>query len=185
MRIISGKYKSRRLFSALPSKHKDDENQLRPTTDRARETLFNMLNNIIDFEDLKCLDLFAGTGAVGFELLSRGASRVDFVENSFKQVSLIEKNSKELGCESKVNIFKEDVHDFLLKKKDEYYDLIFADPPYYNSDTRWLKHIGGLNFSVFVIESGGNFDVDIAGCDIKERKAGITNFKIVVSQNKD
>lgn len=116
MRIISGKYKSRKVYS-LPY----DENCVRsgysgfrPTTDRARETLFNILNNIIDFEDTICADLFAGTGSLGFEAISRGGAKCDFVETSGKQAAMIARTAEELGCADKIKIHTDDALKFLL-----------------------------------------------------------------------
>lgn len=90
MRIIRGKY-GRRRFN-VPTNI-----TARPTTDFARENIFNVIENMVDIEGLRCLDLFAGTGAVSFELLSRGAASVTSVEKSATQARFIEKVKQELG----------------------------------------------------------------------------------------
>ncbi len=123
VRIITGKYKGRslKLFKGT-----DD---IRPTSDRVKEALFNILSSRINFENLLVLDLFAGTGALGFEALSRGAQRVIFVDNYRKALKLINENAQILGCKDKIVTVYDDVLNF-LKYADEKFDLIFADPPY-------------------------------------------------------
>ncbi|MNX26947.1 Ribosomal RNA small subunit methyltransferase D [compost metagenome] len=120
MRIISGKYKGRRIFppKGLP---------VRPTTDMSKEALFNVLNNHFNFEGLKVLDLFAGTGNISFEFASRGSSPITSVDADFGCVKFI----KQVASEYDFNIAatKSDVFSFLEKNKTTY-DIIFADPPY-------------------------------------------------------
>lgn len=94
----------------------------------AKEGLFNILNNMIDFEDLTVLDIFAGTGNITFEFASRGASLVTAVDLNFKCVDFINKTAKEIGFET-VKPVRFDVFRF-LKSSPKSYDLIFADPPY-------------------------------------------------------
>jgi 16S rRNA (guanine966-N2)-methyltransferase len=197
LRIIAGKYKSRKIHSVLAAKDKispgkfskpgsSSNLKLRPTTDRARESLFNILNNIVDFEGLKCLDLFAGTGAVGFELLSRGAANISFIESSSEQAKLIRKTAMELGCDSQIEIFNEDAEDFLLRHKGEFYDFVFSDPPYgYGDNQRWLNLLSAFKFNIFVFEHGSaeKPDFTFEGFSLIERKTGITNFKIFISEN--
>ena len=116
MRIISGKYRRRRFD--VPKNIK-----ARPTTDVAKEGLFNVLNNMIDFEEIKCLDLFSGTGAISFELLSRGASSVISVEKHSVQHDFIKKVAKELKEENIVTL-KGDVFKFINSSKEKF-DFIF------------------------------------------------------------
>lgn len=188
MRIIAGKYRSRKINSALADKEncvRGNHRSLRPTTDRARESLFNILNNIIDFDGLNSLDLFAGTGAVGFELISRGAAFVSFVDISAKQLKLIESTAEELGCKENISITKQEVKNFLIKNKGSFYDLIFADPPYNSdeADKEWLNYIKDIGFTVLIIEEGpaDNYELQIEGYEMLRRKTGITKFKIFVS----
>ena len=184
MRIISGKYKSRRIHSAFEPNNciKGNISGYRPTTDRARETLFNVLNNIIDFDGARCLDLFAGSGAIGFELLSRGAKSCDFVENAHKQITNIRKTAEELGCTEQVNIISENVISFLKRSVTGFYDIVFADPPYgYELYSELMKSMLNVNFSIFVLEHSGEgagmFNVN--EFDIIEKKIGMTNFTIL------
>jgi 16S rRNA (guanine(966)-N(2))-methyltransferase RsmD len=189
LRIISGKYRSRKINSPADSKDcsYSKKSSLRPTSDRARESLFNILFNIIDFDRTQCLDLFAGTGAFGFESISRGAEKCDFVDVSRKSSELIERTSKELVCEDKVKFYREDALSF-MKRIGKYYDIVFADPPYlYDEYEELVSSVLAKEFSIFVIESGRNyaFKYDIKKYDIIERKIGITNFKIFITKEND
>lgn len=121
MRIIRGKY-GRRRFD-VPTNI-----TARPTTDFARENIFNVLENIVDFEGLRALDLFAGTGAVGFEFLSRECAHVTAVEKASTQQRFIEKVAKELGADN-FSLIRGDVFRF-IESATTPYDIIFADPPY-------------------------------------------------------
>src|SRR4051812_33686826 len=103
MRIISGKYKSRKLLAP-----KGD--MTRPTSDRARESLFNVLNNLIEFEDSVVLDLFAGSGAFAFEALSRGAKEVLLVEKDRRASEAINANAQALGITSNLKVISKDVY---------------------------------------------------------------------------
>ena len=121
MRIISGIYKGRVLKS--PSGNK----AIRPTTDRARETLFNILANRMNFENKICLDLFCGTGSFGFEFLSRGGSKCTFVD---RDIRVIKKNAEMLKPTGDIKIIRDDAIHFLISQKDNESDIAFADPPY-------------------------------------------------------
>lgn len=120
MRIVSGKYKGRHIpvRKNFPS---------RPTTDFAKENLFNVLNNIFDFEELKVLDLFSGTGSISYEFASRGAI-VTLIENDYRSYEFIRKTILNLEMKN-VKPFKADVFR-ALRKIPQKFDLIFADPPY-------------------------------------------------------
>ena len=122
MRIISGKY-GRRRFD-VPSSF-----SARPTTDFAKENIFNVLSNLIDFEGLDALDLFAGTGSISFELLSRGCRQVTSVEKNNAHASFIAKVAKELKT-SDLNLIRGDVFRYIQSVPSESFDFIFADPPY-------------------------------------------------------
>ena len=121
MRIISGTYGGRRLS---PPKNIT----ARPTTDFAKESLFNLLNNRLDFEGIDMLDLFAGTGGIGLECVSRGARSVTAVELAHVQQNWIIACCKQLGIRN-LSLIRGDVFKFLSACHARY-DLIFADPPY-------------------------------------------------------
>lgn len=182
MRIITGKYKSRKIFSsAIYNK------SLRPTTDRARETLFNVLENYIDFEGKIVIDLFAGTGALGFEALSRDASLCDFVDVSNKSLELIRKTSQELNCEDRIRLYKKDSIVFLNNLNEFKYDIVFADPPYnFNKYERLIREVAKNEPKVFVLEASSKSDIGYANCPFGkkpglrtiQRNVGNSSFKI-------
>ena len=133
MRIIGGELKGR-LFK--PGKNF----KARPTTDFAKENLFNILNNRIDFEDTKVLDLFAGTGSISFEFVSRGCQSVTTVEMDHVHYAFISSVIKQLKMEEVIRLLRYDVLKF-IPSCTETYDLIFADPPY---EMKSLKEIPDL-----------------------------------------
>ncbi|WP_297707009.1 16S rRNA (guanine(966)-N(2))-methyltransferase RsmD [uncultured Eudoraea sp.] len=120
MRIISGKHKGRRINAprGLP---------VRPTTDMAKEALFNILNNNYYFEDLVVLDLFSGTGNISFEFASRGSSEIVAVDKDYRCIKFISKMAEELGFS--ISAIKSDVFKF-IEKINLNFDIIFVDPPY-------------------------------------------------------
>lgn len=123
MRIIGGKFKGRRFTS--PAKGWPT----RPTTDYAKEGLFNVLTNRIDFEQTKVLDLFGGSGNISYELISRGCKDVTYVDKFPACVQFVKATAAKLQVENQIRIFRRDVFRF-ISKIDEQFDLIFADAPY-------------------------------------------------------
>jgi len=121
MRIIGGRLKGKTILP--PQGYK-----ARPTTDFAREGLFNVLDNEYEFEDLKVLDLFGGTGAIAFEFASRGAARVYSIEMARENASFIKTEARRLGLDN-VTMVRDNVFDFLPLCREKF-DIIFADPPY-------------------------------------------------------
>ena len=145
MRIIGGRLKGRRINP--PSDFK-----ARPTTDFAREGLFNILNNRVDFEGLDVLDLFSGTGSISYEFASRGVAAVHLVEKDMRHVNGIKKMLRELELEN-TKVIHIDVRTF-LKACSVKYDLVFADPPY---ELPWLKELPDLVTQAGVIKDDGFF----------------------------
>ncbi|MCU0343649.1 MAG: 16S rRNA (guanine(966)-N(2))-methyltransferase RsmD [Ignavibacterium sp.] len=140
MRIISGIFKGR-LINVPQSK------DIRPTTDRVRETLFNLLNNRIDFEDMDVLDLYSGSGSLGLECISRGAKHVTFVERNFQIYKNLLENIKSLGVENQCRVVKSEAIDFSKRTPEKQYDLILADPPFFKDDIYdVVKNIKTNNF---------------------------------------
>jgi 16S rRNA (guanine966-N2)-methyltransferase len=156
VRVIAGKYRSRPLRS-LPGL------DLRPTADRLRETLFNVLTagNPSALEGSVWLDLYAGTGAVGIEAMSRGAGNVSFVESSSSAADLIRKNLQSLGIEGGFNVIKQDVSR-ALRSLQTPADFISLDPPYHLSD-EYTKTLHFLADSSLLKESS----IVIAECQKK------------------
>ena len=144
MRIVGGEMKGR-LFK--PGKNF----KARPTTDFAKENLFNILSNRIDFEETKVLDLFAGTGSISFEFASRGCSSVTCVEIDHVHYAFISSVIQQLHIENVVHLLRYDVLKF-IPRCTEKYDLIFADPPY---QLKALKDIPNLILKHELLHSGG------------------------------
>ena len=122
MRIVGGEFGGRRLNppARIPA---------RPTTEVAKEGLFNMLNNSMDIEGIKTLDIFGGTGSISYELASRGAADLTLVERDPITIDFIKKTAQELKITDRLQIIKGDVFKF-MKQCTEQYNLIFAGPPY-------------------------------------------------------
>jgi 16S rRNA (guanine(966)-N(2))-methyltransferase RsmD len=145
LRIIGGKYKSRRIVPYPGFK-------ARPTTDFAREGLFNILNNRVDFEEIVVLDLFSGTGSISYEFASRGAREVHLVEKDHKHIAGIRHIIKDMGFEN-IKTIHIDMRAF-LKTCSVQYDIVFADPPY---TLPWLKDIPDLVTGSGVVKKDGFF----------------------------
>jgi 16S rRNA (guanine(966)-N(2))-methyltransferase RsmD len=140
MRIIAGEYKGRNLKSP-PSMN------VRPTSDRLRETLFNVIAPRI--EDVRFLDLCAGSGAVGIEALSRGASRVTFVDRSRRMCKLIEANVELCRIpEEQWEIYNSEANEFLRSAPQETWDIVFFDPPYKDDYVKTLQLLGNNNLVI-------------------------------------
>jgi len=131
MRIISGKYKGRRI---MPPRNLP----VRPTTDMSKEALFNVLNNHFNFSELKVLELFAGTGSISYEFASRGCTPIIAVDADLGCVNFIKKTAQEFDFE--ITAIKSNVFTF-LEKHTSNYDIIFADPPYNMSQEEFEKII--------------------------------------------
>ncbi|MBK0378937.1 16S rRNA (guanine(966)-N(2))-methyltransferase RsmD [Mucilaginibacter segetis] len=143
MRIIGGKLKGLRLN---PPKNLP----VRPTTDLAKEALFNILQNIIEFEEITVLDLFSGTGNIAMEFASRGAGKVIGVDRSIHCVHYLKDASRQHGL-TQIHTFKADVFKYLAMETEQY-DLIFADPPY---DLNKIPEIPKIIFDKNLLKPGG------------------------------
>lgn len=145
MRIISGKFRGKRIVAPnnLPA---------RPTTDFAKEGLFNILRSRIDFYDLKVLDLFAGTGNLTYEFASRGVPFILAIDQNFGCTRFISKTAKQLNCDE-IHVYKADVFKYLEKTREQF-DLVFADPPYALDNKRQLID---LVFEKDILMDGGIF----------------------------
>ncbi|PCH93235.1 MAG: 16S rRNA (guanine(966)-N(2))-methyltransferase RsmD [Bacteroidetes bacterium] len=174
MRVISGEFKGR-VFNP-PSNLR-----LRPTTDRAKESLFNILNNYVDFRELKVLDLFAGTGNISYEYISRGVVDITMVERDPKCVAFIQDTLKKLEV-TNVDIVRTDVFRFIDDCPDKF-DLIFADPPYSLSRIQEIPTMifqNGLlkKDGLIIIEHGSRITFDEEENFYRKRNIGEVNFSI-------
>ena len=175
MRIISGIYGGRRLS---PPKNIT----ARPTTDFAKESLFNLLNNRMDLEGIDMLDLFAGTGGIGIECVSRGAREVTAVEIAHVQQNWIISCCKQLGIKN-LSVIRGDVFKFLSACRTRY-DLIFADPPYALDRIEELPDLTlGLlkKDGWLVIEHGKDTDFTSHPNHIETRNYGSVHFSFFQS----
>lgn len=145
MRIISGKFKGRLI--KVP-----DSKLIRPTTDRVRETLFNLLNNKIDFKGIKVLDIYAGSGSLGLECMSRGATEIHFVEKNFIIYKNLLGNINSLDAGTSCRIFKIEALRFTKISDHDKYDLILADPPFFKNDI--YKVVYNLINNNYLIDTG-------------------------------
>jgi RNA methyltransferase, RsmD family len=179
MRIVSGKYGRRRF--EVPRSFK-----ARPTTDFAKENLFNVITNLTDPEGAVALDLFSGTGSIAVELLSRGCSEVTAVEKDFSHYSFIKKVKAELKDDN-LKTVKADVFKY-LQNCDKTFDIIFADPPYA------LPNLAGIpeliikknllnDGGVLVMEHPKTYDFSTLPYFNQQRKYGSVNFSIFVKND--
>ncbi len=172
MRIISGSYKGRRLYPPTDIK-------ARPTTDFAKESLFNVLLNYIDFEDIEVLDLFSGTGSIALEFVSRECKSAVCIELETKQCNFIHKCCDLLKIKN-LTIIKTDVFRFIPQCRTKF-DFIFADPPYNLNE---LAQIPDLIFKyqllkpegLFVLEHSANNNFSQHDHFVEHRKYGNVNF---------
>jgi len=120
MKIISGTHKGRKIITPKNV-------NIRPTTSKSKEALFNILNNFFNFEEISVLDLFSGTGNVSFEFASRGVKKITAVENNYRAVNFIKRKSEELNFS--INIINKNVLKYINNDFDKF-NLVFLDPPY-------------------------------------------------------
>ena len=172
MRIVSGTHKGRLI-------HPPRNLRARPTTDFAKENLFNVLANRLDFEGLEVLDLFAGTGSIGYEFVSRGAATVTAVEVNAVHVDFIKATARTLGME---NLIVVRANAFLyVKSVRKQFDVIFADPPY---DVAGSERLPDLVFErdilradgLLVLEHSGNQQFESSHYFLESRNYGSVHF---------
>jgi 16S rRNA (guanine(966)-N(2))-methyltransferase RsmD len=173
MRIIGGTHKRRQL-------HPPKNLPVRPTTDMAKEALFNILNQWIDWEDKTALDLFSGTGSIAFELVSRGCSKVTAVDKDRFCVQWLKNGSRQLEMNN-LHVMQADVFRMLKHASGRSYDFIFADPPY---ALERFDELPGLVFENsllkpegwLVIEHPVTVDFSTEKYFVRHRKYGKVNF---------
>jgi len=176
LRIVSGTYKGRII---KPPKNF----RARPTTDFAKENLFNILNNNFDFSEVTVLDLFSGTGSISYEFVSRGSQYVVSIEKNFKHQAFIKKTIDDFGF-TQIKTIKTDAFRY-IKTCNEQFDIIFADPPY---DLKDLESIPDFIFEQeilkengwLILEHGDKTDFSKHEKFKEQRKYGGVNFSIFV-----
>ena len=178
MRIIAGTLRGRRLNPPqnLP---------VRPTTDMARESLFNILNNYVDYEECAVMDLFAGTGAVSLEFVSRGAREVTAIDINQQCTDFIKQSASRLGINN-LHVVRADVFD-LLKRANRRFDIVFADPPY---ALEQLAQLPDLVFErqlltddgIFVLEHPREYSFEEHPHFWQHRNYGKVNFTFFANQ---
>ena len=173
MRIISGKFRGHKLVTP---KSRD----VRPATDRVRESIFNLIESRIDLEGIAVLDLFCGTGSLGLEAISRGAAHVTFVELDRNVIRIARENSSRLGVVGETTFLNRDARRFVRRCPDRF-GLVFADPPYHLNGvaelpaaTRKLLTVTGL----FFLEHDKSLKFDSSDGLIESRKYGRTIVSI-------
>lgn len=174
MRVVTGKYKGRHF--EVPRTFK-----ARPTTDMAKENIFNVMNSYVDFDGAMALDLFTGTGSISLELLSRGCAMVTGVEADRDHARFIKECMAKVGADNYL-LIRGDVFRF-LKSCHQQFDIIFADPPY---QLEQLPEIPGLIFQygllkpggLLVFEHGKNYDFSSSPHFIDHRHYGSVNFSL-------
>lgn len=127
MRVIAGQFRGRKLVSVRTG-------HIRPAADRVKETIFNVVQNKISLDGIDVLDLFAGTGSLGIEAISRGAGHATFVDSSDQSLRILRSNVALLKCEGQSTVVKADAMES-IENIDGEFDLIFADPPYVFENT--------------------------------------------------
>ena len=164
MRIIAGAKRGKKIMPKI-------DDTTRPTTDRVRENVFNILTNLVDIQGASVLDLFAGCGAYGLEAHSRGARQIVFNDFDAQAVEVIKKNAK--ACDCNAQVLNLDYTDAIEKLDSQTFDIIFIDPPY-NSDfaLKAVEYIRQKNLlsvgGVIVVETENDLDIE----SIREKKYG-------------
>lgn len=175
MRIISGQFKGRRFSPPTNI-------TARPTTDFAKESLFNVLSHYFDFEECAVLDLFSGTGSISYEFASRGAKRIVGVEMSDKHLMFIHKVRQELNLAKVLFPLKMDVFRYIQQGKEQF-DIIFADPPYEMKELPLLpEKIMSQNLlkdgGIFVLEHSAKQNFSTLPFFLEHRQYGNVNFSL-------
>lgn len=163
MRVVAGQLRGRKIEGPLTE-------ATRPTTDKVREAIFNALSSLDVVDGARVIDLYAGSGALGIEALSRGAAHCVFVENNRDALVVLRKNLQHLGLQDRSSVMEADAMGALLAASS--CDLVLADPPY--GFTEWAKLLQHCTASIVVLESNRQIG-DISGFStIRERRYGRT-----------
>lgn len=164
MRIISGSRRGKKLLEF-------DGNDVRPTTDRVKESIFNLIQAYVP--ESVCLDMFAGSGALSFEALSRGAKRAVMLDKDKRSIDIIRRNAENLGFEGLCEIRNEDAFDY-AKRTGERFDIIFLDPPY---NKGFIEPVLGEIVGNGLLYDGGIVVLESDDADFSEEFGGLTVLK--------
>ncbi len=165
MRIISGEFRGRTI--KFPK-----SKLVRPTTDKNKEAIFNILNNLTSFNEIKACDIYAGSGSLGLEALSRGADEVHFIEKSFKVQRMLKENITSLNSEEYCKVFNMSALRFSSLNEHDIYDLIILDPPFFHDDVHQV--VKNLMQNKFLSENG----IMLIERSIQTKEKDIKNFEI-------
>ncbi|MHB8906122.1 MAG: 16S rRNA (guanine(966)-N(2))-methyltransferase RsmD [Melioribacteraceae bacterium] len=165
MRIIAGKFKGRTI--KFPN-----SKLVRPTTDKNKESIFNYLVHSIEFDGIKVCDIYAGSGSLGLEALSRGADEVHFIEKDFHVSKMLQENISSLNADGECKIFRMDALRFSKITDHEKYDLILADPPFFKDDIHLV--VKNLLANNFITDNG----IILIERSIQTKKEDETEFGI-------
>ena len=180
MRIVSGSHKGRKIKAPnnLP---------IRPTTDMSKESIFNILANLYEFNEISVIDLFSGSGNISYEFASRGTTNIVSIDNNINCIKFIKKTSKELDIN--ISAIKSDVINF-LKKTEKTSDIIFSDPPYSFNET-YLNTMIELIFSknlinqdgILIIEHSKDISLELSKYFFKKKRYGSCYFTFLKKQS--
>ena len=168
VRVVAGELRGRRIEAPR-------SDATRPTTDKVREAVFNALGSLDVVDGARVLDLFAGTGAMGIEALSRGAAHCTFVESDREALSVLRANLKSLGLEDRSTVVASDASRAAASVRDV--DLLIADPPY--GHTGWTDLIAGTSARFVVLESGRDVGPVEGWETVREKRYGRTHVSFL------
>ena len=172
MRVVAGESRGRPLCAP-------EGNRTRPTSDRVRESIFNMLFSLGATGEMRVLDLYAGCGALGIEALSRGATHCTFVERDRRAVESIRDNLTSLGYSSRGTVIQADVVDWIANNE-ESFDIVLADPPY--ADDTWSSLIDQVDAKWLVAEAGTVLGEHPGWDVVREKTYGTTVVTVFARQ---
>jgi 16S rRNA (guanine966-N2)-methyltransferase len=177
MRVIGGRSRGRRLAAKLPQ-------TVRPTSDRVRESIFDILGSLGGVEDLEVVDLFCGSGALGLEALSRGAASATFVDADPEALAAVRHNLEAVGLAGEsATLVRATLPGWLAAAPGRSFDLALCDPPYDFDD--WADLLLGLQADLAVMESSAAIPLSTGWVVTKERRYGGTLITVVQRTNSD
>jgi len=172
MRVVAGEARGRQIVAP-------EGNRTRPTSDRVRESVFNMLFSLQATGEVTVLDLYAGCGALGIEALSRGASNCVFVEQDHRAVECIRSNLDALGYGERSTVIQADVLSWVAQNSDSF-DVVLADPPY--ADDSWIALLDDIDSRWLVAEAGTSVEQHPRWDVVREKTYGTTVVTVFARQ---